>query len=233
MANGKLAAAGVHILTASGILAGFAAFLAAIDHNWKLAFVWLALATVIDGIDGPLARRFDVKTHLPRFSGERLDLIIDYFTYVIVPAFMIYDSGLLPPGAALPAAGIVLMTSLFHFCDVESKTEDGYFVGFPALWNGVALYLFIFALPPAAAFIIIAALAALTFVPLKWVHPVRVRRLRGLTFAMLAIWSIAVASALWSGFPAPPLLQTVIAICSLYLLAIGLARSLKGAAPSG
>lgn len=225
MANGKLAAAGVHMLTASGVLAGFAAFLSAIDRDWTSAFIWLALATVIDGIDGPLARRFDVKTHLPRFSGERLDLVIDYFTYVIVPAFIIYASGLLPAGAALLAAGIVLTTSLFHFCDIESKTEDGYFVGFPAIWNGVALYLFIFGLPPVAAFLIIAALAGLTFVPLKWVHPVRVRRLRVPTFAVLALWSMAVAMTLWSGFPAPPILQTTIALCSFYLLAIGLARS--------
>jgi len=197
-------------------------------HRWEIAFAWLALATLIDGIDGPLARHFEVKKHLPRFSGERLDLVIDYFTYVVVPAFMIYAGGLLPSGLAMFAAAIVLMTSLFHFGDIESKTEDGFFVGFPALWNVVALYLFIYPLPPGLAFAGIAVLGVLTFVPLKWVHPIRVRRWRALTLAILAVWAGATISAVWHGFPASPAMQTVIGFCSVYLLARGLARSFDG-----
>jgi len=221
----KLAAACVHILTASGVLAGFGALLATIGHRWDAAFLWLAIATLIDGIDGPLARRFKVKAHLPRFSGERLDLVIDYFTYVIVPALMIYAGGLVPADLAWLAAAIVLMTSLFHFSDRESKTEDGFFVGFPAIWNIVAFLLFVFAPPLAVGFAIVALLGGLTFVPLKWVHPVRVRRWRPLTIAVLGLWAAAAGAAVQQGFPSSAAVQVVIALCSLYLLAFGLLRS--------
>jgi phosphatidylcholine synthase len=221
----KAVAVCIHLLTATGVLAGFLALLASSERLWALAFIWLAVAAVIDGVDGPLARRFAVKKHLPRFSGERLDLVIDYFTYVIVPALMIYGSGRMPHGLALVAAGIMLMTSLFHFSDEESKTDDGFFVGFPAIWNVVAFYLFVFPVPPALGFAAIAFLGALTFVPLKWVHPVRVRRWRPLTIAMLALWSAASAVAIWQGFPAAPAIQVIIGICSIYLLAVGLTRS--------
>ena len=224
----KFAAACVHILTASGVLAGFQAMLATIAHRWDAAFLWLAIATLIDGIDGPLARRLKVKTHLTRFSGERLDLVIDYFTYVIVPALMIYAGGLVPADLAWLAAAIVLMTSLFHFSDQESKTEDGFFVGFPAIWNIVAFLLFVFAPPPAIGFATVLFLGALTFVPLKWVHPVRVRRWRPLTIAVLGLWAAAAGAAVQQGFPASSAVQVVIGLCSLYLLACGLMRSAGG-----
>lgn len=223
-------AAGIHVLTASGVLVGFMALLASLDHHWEMAFVWLAVATVIDGVDGPLARHFHVKTELPRFSGERLDLIIDYFTYVIVPAVMVYAGGRMPAGWSLVAAFIVLMTSLYHFSDEDSKTEDGFFVGFPAIWNVVAFLIFVFPLPPFAAFAAIVLLGALTFVPWKWVHPIRVRRWRPLTIVVLSVWSAAGLLVIWQGFPATPLLQWVIGVCSLYLLACGLARSFRSAA---
>jgi phosphatidylcholine synthase len=213
------------VLTASGVVAGFFALLAANGARWEAAFAWLAVAAVIDGVDGPLARHFQVKTRLPRFSGERLDLVIDYFTYVVVPALMIFGGGQMSKGWALIAAVIVLTTSLFHFGDIGSKTEDGFFVGFPAIWNVVAFYLFVFPLSPGAAFMLVALLGALTFVPLKWVHPVRVERWRPLTIAVLALWSGASALALWQGFPASTAIQIVLILCSLYLLACGLVRS--------
>jgi phosphatidylcholine synthase len=225
----KGVAAGIHVLTATGVLAGFQALLACVDRNWELAFIWLAVANLIDGVDGPLARYFKVKAYLPRFSGERLDLIIDYFTYVIVPALMIYFSGRMPAGWALVAAFIVLMTSLFHFSDEDSKTEDGFFVGFPAVWNVIAFLLFVFPVPPEVGFAAIAICGALTFVPLKWVHPIRARRWRPLTILVLLAWSGASMLAIWQGLPATPLIQGVIAVCSLYLLACGLARSYSGA----
>lgn len=225
----KGVAAGIHVLTATGVLAGFQALLACVDRHWETAFIWLAVATVIDGVDGPLARHFKVKTYLPRFSGERLDLVIDYFTYVIVPALMIYLSGRIPEGWALAAAFIVLMTSLFHFSDEDSKTDDGFFVGFPAIWNVIAFLLFVFPMPSAMGFALIAICGALTFVPLKWVHPIRAQRWRTLTILVLLIWSGAAMLAIWQGLPATPLIQGVIGACSLYLLACGLARSYSGA----
>ena len=221
----KGVAACVHLLTASGVLAGFEALLASIEHRWEAAFIWLTIATLIDGVDGPLARHFKVKTHLPRFSGERLDLVIDYFTYVIVPALMIYASGRMPEGLATGAAFIVLLSSLFHFSDENSKTDDGFFVGFPAIWNVIAFLLFVFPLSPAVNFALIALLGALTFVPLKWVHPIRARQWRPLTVAVLLVWSAAAILVVYHGFPASPALQAVLAVTSLYLLGRGLVRS--------
>jgi phosphatidylcholine synthase len=206
-------------------MVGFLAMLAAVESRWEAAFVWLGLAALIDGVDGPLARHFQVKTVLPRFSGDRLDLIIDYFTYVIVPAMMIYSGGRIPSGWALVAAFIILMSSLFHFSDQDSKTEDGFFVGFPAIWNVAVFLIFVFPLPPFAAFAFVALLGALTFIPSKWVHPLRVRRLRPLTVTVLAIWAGAALFALREGFPASATTQAVIGLCSLYLLFPGLARS--------
>lgn len=114
--------------------------------DWQMMFVWLGIALLVDTIDGSLARRFDAKRVLPRFSGERLDLIVDYLTYVAVPAFVFAESGLLPEDFRLPAAIAILMSGLFHFSDLESKTEEGLFVGFPAIWNVVLLYLFVLSL---------------------------------------------------------------------------------------
>jgi phosphatidylcholine synthase len=224
----KAAAAAIHALTASGVLAGFEALLASFEHRWERAFIWLAVALLIDGIDGPLARHFQVKAHLPRFSGERLDLIVDYLTYVLVPAVMISEGGLMPPRLGILAAFIILMTSLFHFCDEHSKTPDGFFVGFPAIWNVVAFFLFVMPVPPPWVFSIVVFLGLLTFVPLKWVHPIRVRRWRPVTIAVLVVWSVASIVAIAEGFPASSINQAILGVSSLYLLGCGLARSFIG-----
>ncbi len=144
----RIPASLVHVLTASGAALALMALLAAADGNWQQMFIWLGLALIVDGIDGPLARAAQVDQVLPRFSGVRLDLIVDYLTYVAVPAFALSRAELLPEAFRLPAAIAILLSSLFHVADRESKTEDGYFVGFPAIWNVVCLYLFAFMPPP-------------------------------------------------------------------------------------
>lgn len=227
MIDGRLAAIGVHGLTALGAVLGFQAMLEVAAHRWEAAFAWLGAALIVDGIDGPLARRVGVSKKLPRFSGERLDLIIDYITYVLVPAYIIYEAKLLPEGLGGIGAALVLLSSLFHFCDNESKTADGFFVGFPALWNVVAFYMLIFAAPEAINFAVLAVLTVLTFVPLKWLHPVRVARLRTLTLAIVAAWSAAAIAVLLLGFPASPGLQAVFAVSAIYLTALGLLRSFR------
>ncbi len=233
MSGGRIAAFGVHAFTALGAVLGFQALLEAAAHRWENAFAWLGAALVVDALDGPLARRVGVGRQLPRFSGERLDLIIDYVTYVLVPVFIIHEAGLMPDGLAWSAAAIILLTSLFHFIDNESKTDDGFFVGFPALWNGVAFYMLVFALPGAVNLAIVLGLAALTFVPLKWVHPVRAARLRPVTLAVVGAWAAASVAALVQGFPANIAVQAVIALTSLYLIALGLQRSLGSGEPKG
>ena len=223
----QLAAFGVHAFTALGVVFGFQALIEAAAHRWEAAFAWLGLALVVDGLDGPLARYMSITEKLPRFSGERLDLIIDYTTYVVVPAYIIYEAKLVPPELATTGSAIILLASLFHFTDKKSKTEDGFFVGFPALWNVVALYFFIFAVPQKIAFATLSFFALLTFIPFKWIHPVRVRKLRPVTFAVMGLWSAAVIAACLGGFPGSITAQTAIALSTLYFLALGAFRSLQ------
>jgi phosphatidylcholine synthase len=219
------AAAAVHLLTASGAVFGFLALAAAASGQWETAFAWLGVALIVDGLDGPLARRFDVKSRLARFSGETLDLVIDYLTYAVVPAFILYSAGLMPDGLATFGAALVLLSSLYHFADANSKTEDGFFVGFPALWNLFVLYAFIFVPAPAVVLAGVVAFTALTLVPLKWLHPVRVRSLRPVTLAVTVIWAAAAIAALVQGFPASAPIQIIFALAALYYAGLGLSRS--------
>src|SRR5208282_6335409 len=134
-----LGAAAVHVFTAAGAALGLFALLSASDGQWAASFAWLGAALAVDGADGPLARRLEVKRVLPRFSGEDLDKIIDYVTYVTVPAYMAARGPLVPEGFRLPLAAAIMMTSLYHFSDKRSTTADDYFSGFPAIWNIVIL----------------------------------------------------------------------------------------------
>jgi phosphatidylcholine synthase len=222
----RLGAASVHVLTASGAVLALLALRAVHQGDWQMMFVWLGAALVVDAVDGPLARRLSVKTMLPRFSGERLDLIVDYLTYVAVPAYALTEAALLPEAARLPAAAAILLSSLFHVADVNSKTEEGYFVGFPALWNIVLLYLFALGLAPLAALAVIAACVMLTFVPILAVHPFRVERLRWLTCVAAALWAAAAAAAVANPFPSPLWVKALLIVTAIYLASIGIARSL-------
>src|SRR5690606_20885737 len=152
-------------------------------------FFVLGLALVVDGIDGPLARMFRVQEALPRWSGDTLDIVVDFVTYVFVPAFAIAASGLLPPAAAIPAGVLVCITGALYFADRKMKTSDNYFRGFPAVWNLAAFYLYLLEPPPWIAVCGIVILAALTFAPFKFLHPLRVRRLRALNVALLVLWA--------------------------------------------
>jgi phosphatidylcholine synthase len=170
----QIRAALVHVLTASGAALALLALLAATAREWSLMFAWLGLALVIDGIDGPLARRLRVAEVLPRWSGDRLDLMVDYLTYIAVPAFALTQADLLPEVWRLPAAIAILLSSLFHMSDVKCKTEEGFFVGFPAIWNIVLLYLFaitpapLFSLAVVVIFVVLTLCRSSACIPSEW-----------------------------------------------------------------
>jgi phosphatidylcholine synthase len=222
----RLGAASVHVLTASGAVLALLALRAVHHGDWQMMFVWLGAALIVDAVDGPLARRLSVKTMLSRFSGERLDLIVDYLTYVAVPAYALTEATLLPEIARLPAASAILLSSLFHVADLNSKTEEGYFVGFPAIWNIVLLYLFALGLAPVAALAVVAACVGLTFVPILAVHPFRVERLRRLTCLAAALWAGAAVAAITNPFPSPLWVKALLILTAIYLASVGIARSL-------
>jgi phosphatidylcholine synthase len=212
----------VHLFTASGAVLGFLALRAAAERQWVAMFVWLSLALIVDGLDGTLARRFEVKRVLPRYSGEILDLVIDYLTYVVVPAYALTTGGLLPTGFDLLGAGIILVSSALYFADGEMKTSEGGFRGFPATWNVVVFLVFVFDPGPWLVAATIGVLAVLTFVPIVMIHPVRVRRFRPLSLAMLVAWGLAAILALRAGLEPAWWIKAILAVTSLYFLTIGL-----------
>ncbi|MBR0798854.1 phosphatidylcholine synthase [Bradyrhizobium jicamae] len=196
----RTAAFSVHVFTALGAGIALLAMLEAVREHWASMFGWLGVALVIDGIDGPLARRLDVVRLQPNWSGEVLDLVVDFVTYVFVPAYAITASGLLLPLAA-PILGIgIVVSSALYFADRRMKADDNHFRGFPALWNAAAFYLFLLHLPPVMSTLVVAALIALTFAPFHVLHPFRVVRLRWLTLWLLAAWAALAAYALACDF---------------------------------
>ena len=223
----RIRAASVHILTAIGAVLALFALTAAYSADWQAMFLWLGLALIVDAVDGPLARLFDVKGVLPRFSGERLDLIVDYLTYVAVPAFALIEAQLLPEWARIPAAIAILLSSLFHCSDIGSKTDEGYFVGFPAIWNIVLLYLFALGLQPYWALAVVAGLVLLTFVPILYVHPFRVVHLRILTVIVALVWGAVAAIAVASPFPSTLWVKIALLATAAYFIAVGAGRSLR------
>ncbi len=187
---------GVHFLTATGAVAGLLAVISISQDQWRLAFAWMAAATFVDSIDGALARHYEVKETLPGFDGALLDNIVDYFTYVIVPAVFVYESGLVPHGSGLVAAALMALTSGYQFCQVDAKTDDHCFKGFPSYWNVVALYLFLlFQTHPWMNFAIIASLAVAVFVPIRYLYPSRTRLLRPLNLVLTLAWAILLGIA--------------------------------------
>lgn len=179
----------VHALTASGAFLGLLSMLAVINGDARGALLWLGAALAIDGLDGPMARKLQIRDLIPRVDGAVLDLVVDYLTYVLVPAIFIYWFDLLPPAWGLAGAGFILVTSLYCFANIDMKTHDNYFVGFPAIWNVVAFIMWVLDSPQWANAAVVAMLGVLTFVPVKFVHPIRVRDHRAVTYASMLVWA--------------------------------------------
>ena len=212
----RFAAALVHAFTASGAVCALMAALAFLDHAPQAGFAWLGLAFFIDGIDGTFARWVNVRERLPRFSGEVLDLVVDYVTYVFVPVLALLHNGFIAGLEGLVLAAGMLLSSLFHFADREGKDAAYRFVGFPAIWNIVAFYVFALGLSRLSAGVLIVVCIALTFVPTLWVHPIRVVERRSLTLAATVAWVVAAVWVTWTGFPAGPMPTGVLIAVAAY-----------------
>ena len=220
----------VHAFTASGVVIALLALLAVEQQRWTLALAWLALSGIVDGVDGTLARRARVKERLPRIDGDTLDLVIDYLTYVFVPALFLWRAELVPPGLAPWLAAAILVSSLYVFARTDMKTEDGYFRGFPALWSVVAFYLYVLQVSPAVGAIVVVLLVVMAFAPIHFVHPFRVRDYGRWLPAVAVLWIVATCALLWPGWDET--VRSAIAALSLasaaVLIAMGLRRSLRG-----
>jgi phosphatidylcholine synthase len=202
--NSRIAAWGVHLFTASGAVWALFALLATAQERWILAFWLMAAALAVDSFDGMLARWARVKEVTPGFNGDRLDSIVDYINYVTVPAFFIYQAGLLPPGWDLATAAAISLASAYQFCQPEAKTDDNYFKGFPSYWNATAFYLFFLGLAPWGNLVIVAVFLALVFIPIKWIYPSRMAKWRGLTILLTILWGLCCLATLVR-YPEPSL----------------------------
>jgi phosphatidylcholine synthase len=228
----RLAAFSVHIFTALGAGVALIALLEAVRQHWAAMFGWLGLALVIDGVDGPMARRLDVMRVQPDWSGEVLDLVVDFATYVFVPAYAIAASGLLLPYTSQLLGAGVAVSSALYFADRRMKTADNHFRGFPALWNAAAFYLFLLRPPAVLASLGTAVLIVLTFVPVHVIHPVRVARLRSFNLALMAIWAALAVYTLACDFDVAA--PVSIGLCAIALYVVGadaVYRLLKPAHP--
>jgi phosphatidylcholine synthase len=214
----------VHVFTASGAALGLLALILATGGHWSGMFFCLGMALIVDGVDGPLARAFNVKDVLPRWSGEGLDFVVDFVTYVFVPAYAIAASGLLPEALAIPLGLIVVITGALYFADGNMKIDENYFRGFPAVWNLVAFYLYVLTPEPWIAAAAIVALSILTFVPVRFVHPLRVRQFRLFNVALLAVWAALACITVMTDLAPGPAVRIALSVIALYFLVAGLLR---------
>mgnify|MGYP000116528425 FL=1 len=220
----KIRALSVHLLTATGAVFAMLAMLAAVDARWDLMFLWLVVAFFVDGIDGPLARHYDVKKNAAEFDGVLLDLIIDYLTYVFIPAFALFKSGLMDGWTGWFAIILITFTSAMYFADTRMKTKDNSFSGFPGCWN--MLVLVIFALEPNfwVSLALVTILAVAMFLPLKFVHPVRTERWRVVTLPVAIAWTFFAGWAAWVDFHPESWAHWGLVVTSVYLLVAGVAQ---------
>ncbi|MEM5477601.1 CDP-alcohol phosphatidyltransferase family protein [Pacificibacter sp. AS14] len=220
----QILANSIHVLTALGASLALLALFSAAQGEWNHMFLWLLAALVVDGIDGPLARKVDTKTHAPRIDGTLLDLVVDFLTYVFVPVFAIVQSGMISGWAGWLCALTVATVSALYFADTRMKTEDASFEGFPSCWNMVALVFF--ALDP-PVWIMITVMLVLTpamFLPIRFVHPTRTVRWRVATLPAAIAW-ITVAVLLLIA-PSAKWMEAGLIATSLYLLSAGAAQQL-------
>ncbi len=203
------------------------AMLAAMDEQWSLMFIWLVVAFFVDGIDGPLARKYDTKKNFPTYDGVLLDLIIDYLTYVFVPALALFKHpDLLPGWTGWVSIMVITFTSALYFADTRMKTKDWSFSGFPGCWNMFVLV--VFALKPDywVILVFVVALSVAMFLPIKFVHPTRTARWRNVTLPMALAWTGFAGWAAWVDFHPESWAHSGLVVTSLYLLGVGAVQQL-------
>jgi len=188
----RILAWGVHLFTACGAVAGAGALIAIADQAWTPALLLILAGLFIDAVDGMLARSLDVDRQAPRIDGRRLDDIVDYLNYVIVPVVFLVSTGLLPHWAwAAPP----VLASAYGFSQVAAKTDDDFFLGFPSYWNVLAIYLFLMHASTTTAVVLVSLLSVGVFIPWKYIYPSKLRAYRALTFSLAVFCFATVAWA--------------------------------------
>ena len=228
----KIAAWAVHGFTGSGAVLGFLAIISILDNDLVGAFLWLGLALLIDGIDGTIARKIGVTDKTPNIDGSTLDNVIDYLNYVIIPSLMVYWFQIVPAGWEIIIPSGMFLVSLYTFANLNMKTTDYYFSGFPAVWNIAVLYFYILGTNEWINLIIIIFFYILTFIPIKFIHPLRVKKLRNLTIFATILWSATTLKLVTTNpeinlFKDEKIVMFIWIVCSFYFAFVCLNRSFK------
>ena len=222
----RIKALSVHLLTATGAVLSMLALLAAVEGEWTVMFLWLVAALIVDGIDGPLARRYEVERNWPTYDGVQMDLIIDYLTYVFIPAYALFASGLLDGWEGWLTIIAIVYGSVVYFVDTRMKTKDYSFAGFPGCWNMVVLVLFAVRPNEMVILIITLLLTIAMFTNLKFIHPVRTKRWRAVSLPMTMAWTVFAGWAAWVNFDPQSWAHWGLIVTSVYLLLAGIAQQI-------
>ena len=211
-----------HLYTASSTVLALLATIAIFEYRFRDAFFWLAVTIVVDSTDGVLARTARVKQRLPWFNGAKLDDIVDYLTYVFVPALFVWRSLLVPAAWTLPVASAMLLSSSYGFNREDAKTSDHFFTGFPSYWNLVVFYLFVMHASPIVNAIILLFLAASVFIPVRYLYPSRTPYLRVWTIMLGLVWGAMLLVMVWQLPAVSPLLLWGSLLFPVYYLVLSL-----------
>lgn len=227
----RLLAFSVHLFTASGAFLAFLAMIAAFNGRWAEMFGWLGAALIVDGLDGPMARRVDVKANAPQWDGMILDLIVDYLTYVFIPAVaLVTAAGVMEAPLSMIGAAVIIMTGAIYFVDTRMKTTDNSFQGFPGCWNMVVLVMFATDIGTLTSLIIICAIAVTQFFPIRFVHPIRTELWRPVTLPITVAWVVFAGWSAYTHFEQAPFFTYGLMTTSLYLLLAGSVQQILGLA---
>jgi len=227
----------LHVMTASGAAAGLLALQAVIDNNIRGALLWLLACQVLDGLDGPIARKIDVVFNAPRVDGNVLDLIVDYLTCVVVPVALMLRLNMLPPEFQTLIAAAVLLLSALWFARTDIETEDHWFNGFPAVWNLAVPTFLIFDTSQHATAIITILLAISQLTNIKFPHLVRVVRWRQITLPFGILYTLTLFILSWNysnteGVSTSTLTDVIMLAFPIYIVAISLLRTFTGSEES-
>ncbi len=216
----ELRAWAVHAYTSLGIVLGFLALVALVEGRVRDALLLLLIGNLVDGTDGPLARWAHVLKWTPTFSGRKLDDIIDYLNYGLLPIFACYLFGLVT-GPYLGTLCFVLVAAIYGFCQEGAKTDDKYFTGFPNYWNVIVFYMYFLNLPMAANALILVIFGVMVFVPVKYVSS-QTKPFRPLTLGLLFIWLMMVINLIATYPESNPTLVYVSLFMPAYYIGISL-----------
>jgi phosphatidylcholine synthase len=217
-----VAAWAVHAYTASGALLAWLAILATLDGHYRLAFAWLAVQVFVDATDGWFARLARVSERCPSFSGAHLDDIVDYLTYVLVPALIVWHARLVPDAVLVAVPAAMLLSSAYGFSRLDAKTEDHFFTGFPSYWNIVVAYLVAWEASPVVNAIVLAWLALMVFVPVRYIYPSRTVPLMRTTIVLGALWAVLMILMLGALPDVPAWLLVATSVFPVYYVAASL-----------